>query len=229
MKKIIFAPDKFKSCMTAPRICSVLTEAFRSVMPETELVSLPMADGGDGTVEAILAATGGERVTVSVTGPLGKNVEASFGLCRNGECAVLEMASASGIALLKVEELDPLHATTYGTGELIKAALDRGVKEIVLGIGGSATVDGGAGMAQALGYRLLDENGIDLPFGGGALCTLKTIDASNVDPRLFQTRIRVACDVTSPLLGPTGAAAVFGPQKGASPDDVVLLERALSG
>lgn len=228
MRKIIFAPDKFKSCMTAPRICSILTEAFRSVMPETELISLPMADGGDGTVEAILAATGGERVTVSVTGPLGGKVDASFGLCRNRECAVLEMASASGIALLKPEELDPLHATTYGTGELIKAALDRGVKEIVLGIGGSATVDGGAGMAQALGYRLLDENGIDLPFGGGALCTLKTIDASNVDPRLFQTRIRVACDVTSPLLGPTGAAAVFGPQKGASPDDVVLLERALS-
>ena len=228
MKKIIFAPDKFKSCMTAPRICSILTDAFRKIMPETELVSLPMADGGDGTVESILAATGGDRVSVSVTGPLGNKVDAAFGICRNGECAVLEMASASGIALLKVEELDPLHATTYGTGELIKAALDRGVKEIVLGIGGSATVDGGAGMAQALGYRLLDENGMDLPFGGGALCNLKSIDASHVDERLFQTRIRVACDVTSPLLGPTGAAAVFGPQKGASPDDVILLEKALS-
>jgi glycerate kinase len=124
--------------------------------------------------------------------------------------------------------LDPLHATTYGTGELIKAALDRGVKEIVLGIGGSATVDGGAGMAQALGYRLLDENGADLPFGGSALLNLKSIDVSQADPRLFETRFRVACDVTSPLLGPTGSAAVFGPQKGASPDDVILLEKALS-
>lgn len=228
MKKIIFAPDKFKSCMTAPEVCAVLTEAFQDIMPETQFVSLPMADGGDGTVEAILAATGGERVTVRVTGPLGRDVDASFGICRNGECAVLEMASASGIALLKVDELDPLHATTYGTGELIKAALDRGVKEIVLGIGGSATVDGGAGMAQALGYRLLDENGVDLPFGGSALLNLKTIDDSHVDPRLFETRIRVACDVTSPLLGPTGSAAVFGPQKGASPDDVILLEKALS-
>ena len=228
MRKIIFAPDKFKSCMTAPQVCSILTAAFQDIFPGTELLSLPMADGGDGTVESILAATGGERVTVRVTGPLGKKVDASFGLCRNGECAVLEMASASGIALLDRTELDPLHATTYGTGELIKAALDRGVKEIVLGIGGSATVDGGAGMAQALGYRLLDENGADLPFGGSALLNLKSIDASQADPRLFETRFRVACDVTSPLLGPTGSAAVFGPQKGASPDDVILLEKALS-
>ena len=157
MKKIIFAPDKFKSCMTAPQVCSILTSAFQDIFPGTELLSLPMADGGDGTVESILAATGGERVTVSVTGPLGKTVDASFGLCRNGECAVLEMAAASGIALLDVKELDPLHATTYGTGELIKAALDLGVKEIVLGIGGSATVDGGAGMAQVFIMEVLVE------------------------------------------------------------------------
>ena len=228
MKKIIFAPDKYKSCMTAPTVCEKLSEAFGEIFPEAELLSLPMADGGDGTVDSILAATGGEKITLRVTGPLGAPVDACFGLVRDGKCAVLEMASASGIALLKREELDPEHATTYGTGELIKAALDRGVEEIIIGIGGSATVDGGAGMAQALGYRFLDAAGRDLPLGGAALTTLDSIDCTHADPRLFQTRIRVACDVTSPLLGPTGAAYVFGPQKGADAACVELLESALA-
>lgn len=225
--KIIFAPDKFKSCMTAPEACAELERAFREVFPEAELVPLPMADGGDGTAESMLAAAGGERKTAVVKGPLGTPVEASFALLADGR-AVLEMAAASGIALLKREELDPLRASTYGTGELIKAALDCEAEEIILGIGGSATVDGGAGMAQALGYRLLDVKGRDLPPGGGALENLASIDASNADPRLFKTRIRVACDVTNPLLGPLGAARVFGPQKGASPACVEQLERNLA-
>ncbi len=226
--KILFAPDKYKSCMTAPRICEILTRVFRPFFPGAELVSLPMADGGEGTTDAVLAAADGEKRTVTVTGPLGEKVQASFGLFRNRTCAVMEMASASGIALLKPEELDPRNATTYGTGELIRAALDEGVSEIILGIGGSATVDGGAGMAQALGYRLLDEKGQDIPFGGAPLARLKTIDSSGADKRIFRTRIRVACDVTNPLLGPNGAAAVFGPQKGADEECVKLLENNLA-
>ena len=226
--KILFAPDKFKSCMTAPAVCSVLEKAFRMAFPEALLVSLPMADGGDGTVEAILAATGGDRHTVRVSGPLGKETDAVFGTFRNGKTAVIEMASASGIALLKPEERDPRKASTYGTGELIRAALDRGAEEIILGIGGSATVDGGAGMAQALGYRLLDRDGGELPRGGSALASLHAIDSSGADPRLFRTRFRIACDVTNPLLGPDGAARVFGPQKGAGPECVEELENALA-
>lgn len=228
--KIVFAPDKYKSCMTAPEVCAILDRAFRSVFPEAELVSLPMADGGDGTVEAVLAAAGpdGVRRSVSVTGPLGARTDAVFGLIGNGSAAVLEMASASGIALLAPSELDPRRATTYGTGELIRHALDSGAREILIGIGGSATVDGGAGMAQALGYRLLDPEGNELPPGGAPLNRLARIDPSGADPRIFRTRFRVACDVTSPLLGPSGAARVFGPQKGADPACVEELERGLA-
>lgn len=228
--KIVFAPDKYKSCMTAPQVCGALDRAFRSVFPSASLVSLPMADGGDGTVEAILAAAGpdGVRRSVSVTGPLGARTEAVYGLIEGGRTAVLEMASASGIALLSPSELDPRRATTYGTGELIRHALDSGAREILIGIGGSATVDGGAGMAQALGYRLLDAEGRELPPGGAALNRLAAIDPSGADPRLSRTRFRVACDVTSPLLGPAGAARVFGPQKGADPACVEELEHALA-
>lgn len=228
--KIVFAPDKYKSCMTAPEVCAVLDRAFRSVFPDAELVSLPMADGGDGTADAVLAAAGpdGIRRSVTVTGPLGAKTEAAFGLICGGSVAVLEMAAASGIALLSPSELDPRRATTYGTGELIRCALDSGAREILIGIGGSATVDGGAGMAQALGYRLLDPEGKELPPGGASLNRLAKIDPSGADPRIFRTRFRVACDVTSPLLGPSGAAKVFGPQKGADPACVEELERGLA-
>lgn len=228
--KIVFAPDKYKSCMTAPEVCAVLDRAFRSVFPEAELVSLPMADGGDGTVEALLSAAGAGGVSrsVYVTGPLGAKTEAVFGLLGGGSVAVLEMAAASGIALLSSSELDPRRATTYGTGELIRHALDSGAREILIGIGGSATVDGGAGMAQALGYRLLDPDGNELPAGGAPLSRLAKIDPSGADPRIFRTRFRIACDVTSPLLGPAGAARVFGPQKGADPACVEELERGLA-
>ena len=228
--KIVFAPDKYKSCMTAPEVCAALHKAFRAVFPDAELVSLPMADGGDGTVESVLSAAGenGERRRVSVTGPLGGRTEAVFGLINNGATAVLEMASASGIALLSPSELDPRRATTYGTGELIRHALDSGVREILIGIGGSATVDGGAGMAQALGYRLLDAEGNELPPGGAPLNRLAKIDPSGADPRIFRTRFLIASDVTSPLLGLAGAARVFGPQKGADPVCVEELERGLA-
>ena len=153
--KIVLAPDKFKGNMTSPEVCSIIREAFLSVMPEAEILALPMADGGEGTVDAVIAADGGEIRQVEVTGPLGGKVMARFGLCNHGKSGVLEMSSASGLALVPPEKLNPLRATTYGTGELIRTVLDCGVEELTIGIGGSATVDGGAGMAQALGYHLL--------------------------------------------------------------------------
>lgn len=225
--KIVLAPDKFKGCLSSPKVSSIMKQAFQDVLPGSEIVSVPLADGGEGTVDAIVSALGGEKLKVRVTGPLGKYVEAEFGLCNSGKSAVMEMASASGMALLAKEELNPLLASSYGTGELIRAAMRVGVEEITLGIGGSATVDGGAGMAQALGYRLLDENGHDLPPGAGALDKLASIDASGVDRRLFQIRIHAACDVTNPLTGPDGAAAVYAPQKGATPEMVGILEANL--
>jgi glycerate kinase len=227
--KVILAPDKFKGNMTSPEVCSVIRDAFLSVMPDAQMISLPMADGGEGTVEAVVTANHGEIRSVEVSGPLGAKVNASFGLYNRNRSAVLEMSSASGLALLDPSQLDPLSATTYGTGELIRAALDCGIRELTIGIGGSATVDGGAGMAQALGYRLLDQDGKELPHGAKYLAKLAKIDASRVDKRLFETRIQVACDVTNPLLGPNGAAAVYGPQKGAkTPEMVAELEKALT-
>lgn len=227
--KIILAPDKFKGNMTSPEVCDILQGAFLSVMPSAQIISLPMADGGEGTVDAVVAANRGEIRRVEVTGPLGEKVSAALGLYDDRRSAVLEMSSASGLALLDPSRLDPLSANTYGTGELIRAALDCGVRELTIGIGGSATVDGGAGMAQALGYRLLDKNGRDLPPGAKHLKDLASIDASGADRRLFETDIRVACDVTNPLLGPNGAAAVYGPQKGAkTPEMVEELEKSLT-
>ena len=226
--KIILAPDKFKGNMTSPEVCAVIRSAFLAVMPDAEIVSLPMADGGEGTVDAVVAAAGGEIRTVKVTGPLGEAVTARFGLYNGGRSGVLEMSSASGLALIPPEKRNPLRATTRGTGELLSAVLDCGVTDLTIGIGGSATVDGGAGMAQALGCHLLDAEGEELPPGAEYLTNLASIDASDTDPRIFQTKIRVACDVTNPLLGPEGAAAVYGPQKGATPEMVVALEQGLA-
>ncbi len=226
--KIVLAPDKFKGCMRSPQICEILKRAFKEVFPKAEVVSIPMADGGEGTVEAIVSATGGEMRQVNVAGPLGKPVEAKFGLYNSGRSAVMEMASASGLELLSRREYNPLKTSTYGTGELVKAILDAGVEEITIGIGGSATVDGGAGMAQALGYKLLDQSGSQIGLGGGALGSLAKISSEGADPRLAKTKIRVACDVTNPLLGRNGAARVYGPQKGATPEMVEQLEAGLS-
>jgi glycerate kinase len=225
--KIVLAPDKFKGSLAAPDVCRAMARGVASACPEATLDLVPMADGGEGTVEALVDATGGTFHQCSVTGPLGIPVSARFGILGDGTTAVLEMAAASGLVLVPHELRDPLVATTRATGELLRAALDLGAGSIILGIGGSATNDGGAGMAQALGVRLLDESGAELPPGGAALARLDRIDASGLDPRLAKTSIRVACDVANPLCGATGASAVYGPQKGATPAMVAQLDAAL--
>ncbi len=226
--KILIAPDSFKGTMRSGEVGDIIAAAVRRVLPNAEIVMIPMADGGEGTTDAVVRATGGEERTVLVRGPLSEPTEACFGLLPGGRTAVMEMASASGIELLHPSRLDPLCTTTFGTGELIRAALHSGVGEIILGIGGSATVDGGTGMAQALGYRLLDADGRECAPGGGTLEAITAIDATGVDPTLRDCRIRVACDVTNPLLGKFGAATVFGPQKGATPAMVARLEAGLA-
>lgn len=227
LKKVVIAPDSFKESLSALEVAEAIERGFRQIFPQVQYVKLPMADGGEGTVDSMVAATGGEIVTVAVTGPLGQPVQAFYGLLGEGETAVIEMAAASGLHLAPKAQRDPRMTTSYGTGELIKAALDRGVKTIILGIGGSATNDGGAGMMQALGARLLDDNRQALPPGGAALAQLAYIDLSGVDPRLQQVSITAACDVDNPLCGANGASAVFGPQKGATPEMVTQLDAAL--
>ena len=227
LKKVVIAPDSFKESLSALEVAEAIERGFRQIFPQVQYVKLPMADGGEGTVDSMVAATGGEIVTVAVTGPLGQPVQAFYGLLGEGETAVIEMAAASGLHLAPKAQRDPRMTTSYGTGELILAALERGVKTIILGIGGSATNDGGAGMMQALGARLLDENRQALPPGGAALAQLAYIDLSGVDPRLQQVSITAACDVDNPLCGANGASAVFGPQKGATPEMVTQLDAAL--
>lgn len=227
LKKVVIAPDSFKESLSALEVAEAIERGFRQIFPQVQYVKLPMADGGEGTVDSMVAATGGEIVRVAVTGPLGQPVQAFYGLLGEGETAVIEMAAASGLHLAPKAQRDPRMTTSYGTGELILAALERGVKTIILGIGGSATNDGGAGMMQALGARLLDENRQALPPGGAALAQLSYIDLSGVDPRLQQVSITAACDVDNPLCGANGASAVFGPQKGATPEMVTQLDAAL--
>lgn len=226
--KIIIAPDSFKESLSAECAAMAIEDGFRAVFPELEAVRLPVADGGEGTVDALIAATGGHRIDIEVTDPQGHRVRGFYGVNGKGDCAVIEMAAASGLMLVPAGQRDPLAATSFGTGELIRHALDGGIRHIILGIGGSATVDGGIGMVQALGGRFTDAQGIDLPWGGAALAQLAAIDLSALDPRLAQCRIEVACDVENPLTGPCGAAAVFGPQKGASVQDVQVLDAALA-
>ncbi|MBM4039254.1 MAG: glycerate kinase [Planctomycetes bacterium] len=226
--KIVIAPDSFKECLAAEEVAEAMARGVRGALPEAEVVCVPMADGGEGTVRALVAATGGELRRARVTGPLGEPVEAEFGLFGDGRTAVIEMAAASGLPLVPPDRRDPTKTTTYGTGELIAAALGLGVECLILGIGGSATVDGGAGMAQALGARLLDAEGKPIGWGGGDLGRLATIDLSAMDPRLRGVACDVACDVTNPLTGPSGAAAVYGPQKGATPEMVELLDANLA-
>jgi glycerate kinase len=229
---VIVAPDSFKGNMSAPEVCSAIEEGILRANSKghepVQVIKLPLADGGEGTAKALTEAAAGRFLKAVVQGPLGDPVEAEFGLINDGKIAVLDLAAASGIELIPKEKLDPLKADTYGTGELIKAALDTGARELIIGIGGSATNDGGIGMLSALGYRLLDASGKVLGSGAEALSRAARFDASGADPRLRQTSIRVACDVTNPLLGERGAAAVFGPQKGASPEQVSLLDAALA-
>lgn len=226
--RVVIAPDSFKECATAGQVAAAIAAGWRRVYPDADLVLVPMADGGEGTVDALVSATGGQYVEVTVTGPMGQPVRTTYGLLGDGATAVIEMAAAAGLALVPFEQRDPRAATTRGVGELMRHALDRGVRRLILGIGGSATNDGGAGMAQALGFSLRDDVGQELPPGGAALARLAHIDGSTRHPGLDTCEILVACDVNNPLCGPTGASRVFGPQKGATPQMVDELDAALS-
>ncbi|MDE9494911.1 glycerate kinase [Xenorhabdus bovienii] len=225
--KIVIAPDSFKESLSALQVAEAIEQGFREIFPQAAYIKLPMADGGEGTVESLVAATGGQRISCSVTDPLGQPVDAFFGLLGDGKTVVIEMAAASGLHLVPMEQRNPLITTSYGTGELILAALEHGVQKLILGIGGSATNDGGAGMMQALGAQLWDGDCRILPLGGAALTRLESIDLSSLDPRLNQLEITVACDVNNPLCGELGASAIFGPQKGATPEMVKVLDSAL--
>ncbi len=211
--KVVIAPDKFKGSLSAPEASDAMARGVVAAWPEATIDRFPMADGGEGTVEALVSATGGIDCEAMVTGPLGEPVAARFGLLGDGRTAVVEMAAASGLVLLPPARRDPFRTTTYGTGELLLAAIDAGARKVVLGIGGSATNDGGAGLAQALGYRLLDAESRELERGGGPLGRLARIDATGRDRRLDGVEVAVACDVDNPLTGPRGASVVFGPQK----------------
>lgn len=225
--KIVIAPDSYKESLTAQEAAEAMKAGFREIFPAAAYVLVPVADGGEGTVDAVTAATGGRRVTVTAQGPLGEPVEAFYGLTGDGATAVIEMAAADGLALVPPKCRNPLHTSSVGTGQLIRAALDAGARKLLLGIGGSATNDGGAGMLQALGARLLDAQGMDIAPTGEGLGRLASIDLSGLDARLRETVIDVACDVDNPLCGPRGASAVFGPQKGATPEMVELLDANL--
>ncbi|MBV1790224.1 glycerate kinase [Marinobacterium sp. D7] len=225
--KVVIAPDSFKESLSAERVARALADGWRSVMPEAELVELPLADGGEGTTQALVAATGGEMVRCRATGPLGAPVEAVWGRI-DATRAVIECAAASGLDLVPRDARDPWRATTRGTGELILAALDSGARHIIVGLGGSATNDGGAGMLQALGVSLLDARGAAIGPGAAGLAQLAHIDISTMDPRLAEARFEVACDVDNPLTGAEGASAIFGPQKGADEVLVARMDAALS-
>lgn len=222
--KIVIAPDSYKESLTALEVANEIEAGFREIFPDADYVKLPVADGGEGTVQAMVEVTRGKRIELTVTGPLGTPVTAFYGLTGDGVMAVIEMAAASGLMLVPKEQRNPLVTTSYGTGELIRAALDAGARHFILGIGGSATNDGGAGMLQALGAHLLDKEDKELPFGGGALGRLDRIDVSQFDSRLKDCVIDVACDVDNPLVGPKGASAIFAPQKGATPAMVAELD-----
>ncbi|WP_318469810.1 glycerate kinase [Photobacterium leiognathi] len=226
--KIIIAPDSYKESLTAMEVATAIENGFRQVIPNAEYIKLPMADGGEGTVQSLVDASNGTIIERSVTGPLGEQVNGFFGLMGDGKTAIIEMAAASGLHLVSPELRNPMLTTSFGTGELILAALDKGVEHIIVGIGGSATNDGGIGMAQALGVRFLDENNKQISYSGGALDRLHRIDISNIDPRLVSVKLEVACDVDNPLCGEKGASQVFGPQKGATPEMVTQLDNNLA-
>ncbi len=222
--KILISPDKFKECLRSSEVAKHILIGIKYVFPGADCRMIPLADGGEGSVEAVVGATGGRIEQVNVHDPLMRPVISFIGFSGDGNTAVIEMAAASGLALLKPEERNPMITSTYGTGELIRYALDQGCKEIILGIGGSATVDGGVGMAHALGVSFTDDTEWEIPPGGGKLGGVYRIDMTNRDPRVSQCKIYTACDVTNPLTGPCGAAHIFGPQKGATPEMVVQLE-----
>jgi glycerate 2-kinase len=225
--KVVIAPDSFKESLSAYEVAVAVEQGLCEVFPEAEFVKVPMADGGEGLVHSLVNALDGEVITQIVTGPLGEKVEGFFGLIHEGKTAVIEMAAAAGLHLVSQEARNPLQTTTFGVGELILAALDYKVERIILGLGGSSTNDGGAGMVQALGGKLLDVSGCEIGFGGGALLNLHSINLEGFDVRLKNVGFEVACDVDNPLLGEEGASAVFGPQKGATAQMVRVLDQNL--
>ncbi|WP_065188559.1 glycerate kinase family protein [Shewanella woodyi] len=231
--KIVIAPDSFKESLSAMEVADEIERGFKMVLPDAEFIKLPVADGGEGTVQSMVDATQGSIINLEVTGPLGNRVHAHYGILGDNDdnavkTAVIEMASASGLHHVPIHLRDPLITTSYGTGELICNALNRGIKRILIGLGGSATNDGGAGMAQALGVHLLDKEGKPLPVGGASLQQLERIDLKDIHPLIAECEFEVACDVDNPLCGEKGASAIFGPQKGASPEVVSILDAALT-
>lgn len=228
MKTFVLAPDSFKESLTAKEVCLAMEKGLKQKFPDGRYFHVPMADGGEGTMQALVDATNGEIKEVLVQDPLGREILAHYGVLGDGKTGVIEMALASGLALLEASGRQPLRTSTYGTGQLIKACLDEGLSKIIVGIGGSATNDGGAGMAQALGVKFLDKNAQEVPSGGGFLKNIQTIDYSCLDFRLETTLLVVACDVSNSLCGEQGASYVFGPQKGATPEMVAELEENLT-
>lgn len=226
--KIVVAPDSFKGSVSALEAARAMEQGLRRVFPDASIEKIPMADGGEGTVQSLVDATGGHLQTRRVLAPLENEVDAQFGILSDGETAVIEMASASGLTLVESHERDPLRTTTYGTGQLIHAALEAGCRRLIIGIGGSATNDGGTGMAEALGVRLLDTNGKQIQRGGGNLGQLASIDITDLHPAIAETETVVACDVNNPLTGPDGASHVYGPQKGATPEMIETLDGHLA-
>jgi glycerate kinase len=224
--KIIIASDSYKGSCSTIEVANSIEKGIRRVFEDSDVVKIPVADGGEGTVDALVLGTKGKYEEVEVIGPLGEVVNATYGIIHN-EIAVIEMAAASGLTLLKKEELNPLITTTYGTGQLIKSAMDKGIRKIYVGLGGSSTNDGGVGMAQALGISFKDKMGNEVSFGGGELSKIKEIDFTNVHPLLKETEVVAMSDVKNPLCGPTGASYVFGPQKGADSDMVKVLDENL--
>ncbi len=225
--KILIAPDSFKGSLSAAEAACSIEKGIYNASQSLNTVRVPLSDGGEGLVDALISATGGELIREKVTGPLGEQVQAFWGITGGGNTAVIEMAAASGLPLVPEEKRNPAVTTTYGTGELIKAALDYGCRRIIIGIGGSATNDGGTGMAQALGVKLQDDKGEELGFGGLELLRLNHIDISSLDARIEETEIEVACDVNNPLTGPYGASHIYAPQKGADPQTARELDRSL--
>ena len=226
--KILVAPQEFKGSISALSAAEAAKTGILRVFPQAEVVLCPVADGGDGTLETLVEVSGGKVRVCSVQNPIGETIQAQWGAMGDGVTAVIEMARTSGLALLSLAERDPLNASTYGLGQAISEALDEGFRRFIVGIGGSATNDAGAGMAQALGANLLDSHGNTINFGGAALANLQTVDISNMDSRIKDSEFLVACDVSNPLTGAEGASAVYGPQKGATPEMVQSLDDALS-
>ncbi|SEQ66796.1 glycerate kinase [Basfia succiniciproducens] len=226
--KIVIAPDSYKESLSAMNVANIIEKGFKQIFPDATYVKVPVADGGEGTVDTMVEATNGKRIELDVVGALGSQQKAFWGISHDNSVAFIEIAAACGIEQVPMEKRNPLITTTYGVGELILSALDFGVRHFIVGLGGSATNDGGAGMLQALGVKLLDEQGKSLGYGGAELARLSKIDFSTMDCRLAECKFDVACDVTNPLVGENGASATFGPQKGATPQMVKQLDEALS-